>query len=67
MKMERMFTHHRRVAQNMIMSTDARRLRRYYGSGYLHFITTSCYQCRPLLRSRQNRDLFLQALEQVRK
>jgi hypothetical protein len=36
------------------------RLHRYYGAGYLHFITTSCYQRRPLLGSRQNRDLFLQ-------
>src|SRR5581483_5322117 len=42
-------------------------LHRYYGSGYLHFITTSCYQRRPLLASRKSRDLFLQILEQVRK
>jgi hypothetical protein len=39
----------------------------YYGAGYLHFITTSCYQQRPLLGSRQNRDLFLEVLEQVRR
>jgi putative transposase len=44
-----------------------RKLHRYYGAGYLHFITTSCYQRRPLLNSPQNRDLFLQILEQVRK
>jgi len=43
------------------------RLRRYYGSGYLHFITTSCYQRRPLLGTGQNRDLFLRVLEQVRR
>jgi REP element-mobilizing transposase RayT len=43
------------------------RLHRYYGAGYLHFITTSCYQRRPLLDSRLNRDLFLQVLEQVRR
>jgi putative transposase len=42
------------------------RLHRYYGAGYLHFITTSCYQRRPLLGSRRNRDLFLQVLERVR-
>jgi REP-associated tyrosine transposase len=42
------------------------RLHRYYGAGYLHFITTSCYQRRGLLSSPQNRDLFLQVLEQVR-
>ena len=43
------------------------RLHRYYGAGYLHFITTSCYQCRPLLGHRGNRDLFLQVLERVRR
>ena len=42
------------------------RLRRYYGAGYLHFITTSCYQRRKLLDSRKNRNLFLEVLEQVR-
>ncbi len=42
------------------------RLHRYYGAGYLHFITTSCYQRRPLLGIRQNRDLFLEVMEQVR-
>jgi putative transposase len=42
------------------------RLHRYYGAGYLHFITTSCYQRHALLGSPQNRDLFLQVLEQVR-
>jgi putative transposase len=45
----------------------AARLRRYYGAGYSHFITTSCYQRRPLLGSRRNRDLFLEVLEQVRR
>jgi putative transposase len=44
-----------------------RRLHRYYGAGYLHFITTSCYQRRPLLNSRCRRDLFLEVLEQVRR
>ena len=43
------------------------RLRRYYGAGYFHFITTSCYQRRSMLGSRQNRNLFLQVLEQVRR
>jgi len=42
------------------------RLRRYYGAGYSHFITTSCYQRWALLGSAQNRDLFLRVLEQVR-
>jgi putative transposase len=43
------------------------RLHRYYGAGYLHFITTSCYQRRALLGSWQNRDLFLEVMEQVRR
>lgn len=43
------------------------RLHRYYGAGHLHFITTSCYRRRPLLGTRDSRDLFLQVLEQVRR
>jgi putative transposase len=43
------------------------RLRRYYGAGYLHFITTSCYQRHSWLGSARNRDLFVQTLEQVRR
>lgn len=42
------------------------RLHRYYGARYLHFITTSCYQRRPVLGSERTRDLFLQVLERVR-
>jgi putative transposase len=42
------------------------RLHRYYGAGYLHFITFSCYHRRQLLRTPQRRDLFLKFLEQVR-
>ncbi len=44
-----------------------KRLRRHYGAGYLHFITTSCFQRRPLLGAARNRDLFLQVLEQLRR
>ncbi len=43
------------------------RLHRYYGAGYLHFITTSCYQRRALLGGQRDRDLFLQVLERVRR
>jgi putative transposase len=43
------------------------RLPRYYGAGYLHFITTSCYQRKPLLASPQHRDLVLEVLESVRR
>jgi len=42
-------------------------LHRFYGAGYLHFITTSCYQRRPLLGAPQSRDLFLEVMEPVRK
>jgi putative transposase len=44
-----------------------RRLYRCYGLGYMHFITTSCYQRRPLLGNALSRDLFLEVLEQVRR
>jgi len=43
------------------------KLHRYDGAGYLHFITTSCYQRRPLLSNPHDRDLFLEILEQVRR
>jgi REP element-mobilizing transposase RayT len=42
-------------------------LHRYYGAGYLHFITTSCYQRRALRGTPQNRDLFLEIMERVRR
>lgn len=42
------------------------RLKRFYGSGDLHFITSSCYQRRPLLGTPERRDLFLRVLEAVR-
>jgi putative transposase len=42
------------------------RLRRAYGTGYLHFITFSAYQRRPLLGAPRSRDLFLQILEETR-
>ena len=42
------------------------RLRRCHGTGYLHFITTSCHYRRPLLGTPHRRTLFLTVLEQVR-
>jgi putative transposase len=42
-------------------------LKRYYGSGDLHFITFSCYRRQALLGSARRRDLFLKILEQVRR
>lgn len=41
-------------------------LKRFYGSGDLHFITCSCYHRHPLLGSPSRRDLFLKVLEEVR-
>jgi hypothetical protein len=43
------------------------KLHRYYGAGYLHFITTSCYRRLPLLGGARDRDLLLQVLERVRR
>jgi len=41
-------------------------LKRFYGTGDLHFITASCYRRRPLLALPRYRDLFVEVLEQVR-
>jgi len=43
------------------------KLPRYYGAGYLHFITTSCYRRLPLLQKPHHRDLLLEVLERVRR
>ncbi len=42
-------------------------LHRFYGAGYSHFITTSCYQRRPLLATPRSRDLFLEVMERIRR
>jgi putative transposase len=44
-----------------------RHLKRYQNTGQLHFVTFSCYQRRPFLRTAAKRDIFLRALEQARK
>jgi putative transposase len=44
-----------------------RNLKRFYGSGHLHFITCSCYRRQPFLGTASRRDLFLAVLEQMRK
>jgi REP-associated tyrosine transposase len=44
-----------------------RNLKRYYGGDDLHFITCSCHQRRPYLRTPEARDLFLSELERMRK
>src|SRR5271155_2734414 len=68
--LDAMFTRHRpRAGLPATYLEIPNRLHRYYGAGYLHlhFITTSCYQRRALLCTRQNRDLFLQVWERVRR
>ena len=42
------------------------RLKRYYGTDHLHFITFTCYHRQPWLASQRRRDLFLKVFEQVR-
>jgi putative transposase len=44
----------------------ARGLVRYQQFGHLHFVTFSCYQRRPFLRSRKGRELFERSLETMR-
>jgi len=41
-------------------------LKRLYGQGHLHFITFSCYQRLPLLRTVCARDIFVQELGKLR-
>ena len=41
-------------------------LKRIYGQGHLHFITFSCYQRLPLLRTVRARDIFVQELGKLR-
>jgi len=48
------------------MSGMPRRLYRCYGLGYLHFITSSCYQRQAFLKAPRRRTLFLEILEEVR-
>src|SRR5277367_1705516 len=42
-------------------------LKRYYGTGELHYITCSCYQRKRWLDTGLRRNLFLQVLEEVRR
>ena len=42
-------------------------LRRFQQAGCLHFITFSCYQREPRLKTPRSRDIFEQNLEQVRR
>lgn len=42
------------------------RLKRFYGSGDLHFITCSCYRREPRMMRSSARDLFVRILEEVR-
>ena len=42
-----------------------RGLKRFYGSGDLHFITFSCYRRMPFLATSSRHGMFLRALERV--
>jgi putative transposase len=42
-------------------------LKRYYGRGDLHFVTFSCYRRLPLLKTVRARNVFVHALEVMRK
>ena len=42
-------------------------LKRYYGAGYLHYVTFSCYQRRAVLGTARRRDLLVEILEQVKR
>ena len=41
-------------------------LKRYYGLGHLHFLTFSCYRRLPLLNTARARNIFVDALEEIR-
>jgi putative transposase len=41
-------------------------LKRYYGHGHLHFITFSCYRRLPLLSTTGARNVFVEALREIR-
>ena len=49
--------------QNLVVPTG---LKRYYGSGHLHYITCSCYRRRQLLGTARRRNVFVRVLEEVR-
>ena len=59
-----MFTRHRHgLALVRRVSPMPWGLKRYYGTGSLHFITWSCYRRKPLLGNPVRRDLVLTVLE----
>jgi putative transposase len=63
-----MFKDHRQhILTNVKKPAMPTGLHRCHDAGYLHFITTSCYQRLPMLGTQKNRDLFLEVLEQVRR
>ncbi len=41
-------------------------VKRYYGTGSLHFITWSCFHREPLMAAPARRDLLLAVLEKMR-
>jgi putative transposase len=63
-----MFIRHRQVVPGFLtLSPMPEALHRTYGSNDLHFLTFSCYHRKPLFRDAALCDLFLEALERVRR
>ncbi|MFL6436922.1 MAG: transposase [Terriglobales bacterium] len=50
-----------------MLQARRRPVRRFYGQGDQHFITTSCYRRKPLLGTARARDVFVAVPEQVRR
>ena len=65
--MPRVHSSHTGACGPCYTSLVANQLHRYYGAGYLHFVTTSCYRRLALLQRAQHRDLLLKVIEGVRR
>ena len=57
-----------RILTWLVVVEEAKRnaLRRFYGSGDLHFVTFSCYRRRPYLGTVRARNCFVKILDEVR-
>jgi putative transposase len=62
-----MFIRHKRILASHVTTRPCPPISAVItGLDYVHFITTGCYQRRPLLGTAHSRDLFLETMEQVR-
>jgi putative transposase len=59
--------HHIVGMQFLLAWQHAKRLKRFYGAGDLHYVTCSCYKRKRWLGTERRRDLFLKILVEVRK